>query len=237
MRKQLAEYRVFWREFRRNFQTTGAVLPSGAKLAQALTRHVGQPDAPPQTVLEAGPGTGAVTAWLIRRLRPDDRLDLVEINPSFAAHLREELAVRPEWRSVAGRVRVLQQPVEEVAGTGAYDAVVSGLPFNNFHGPFVERVIASYKRLLRPGGTLSFFQYIGVRAAKQALARGDERQRLEGISRALQQALGAGEFDREWIWTNVPPAWVHHLRFDGPVSTALASRPAASHTPTQGITP
>lgn len=209
-----AEYRLFWREFRRNFQTTGAVLPSGTTLAKALTRHVADPGDAPRRLLEAGPGTGAVTDWMIRRMRPTDRLDLVEINPTFADHLRQQLEQRPDWRQAAGRVRVLQQPIEQLAGEHEYDLVVSGLPFNNFHGDFVRQVIAAYQRLSRRGGVVSFFQYIGVRAAKQALARGDERERLRGITHALEASLGAHEFDRQWVWTNVPPAWVHHLRFD-----------------------
>lgn len=213
-------YRLFWREFRRNFQTTGAVLPSGAALAKALTRHVTDPSDRPRRLLEAGPGTGAVTEWMIRRMRPDDQLDLVEINPAFAAHLRRELSRRPDWQAVAGRVRVLEQPIEQLTGEEVYDLAVSGLPFNNFHGPFVRQVIETFRRLLRRGGAVSFFQYIGVRAAKQTLARGDERERLRGITVALERALGAHEFDRQWVWTNVPPAWVHHLRFDNASDSA-----------------
>ncbi len=209
-----SEYRLFWREFRRNFETTGSVIPSGPALAKAITRHVDDPADRPRRLLEAGPGTGAATRWIIRRMRADDRLDLVEINPMFADHLRRELARRPDWQSVSGRVRVLQQPIQDLPGQGEYDLVISGLPFNNFHGPLVRQVLDAYRRLLRRGGALSFFQYIGLCAAKQALARGNERARLQGVTEALADALGAHEFDRQWIWTNVPPAWVHHLRFD-----------------------
>jgi hypothetical protein len=29
--------------------------------------------------------------------------------------------------------------------------------------------------------------------------------------------LTGREFKRDWIWPNVPPAWVHHVRFDKPI--------------------
>ncbi len=64
----LTDHRVFWREFRRNFHTTGAVLPSGRALARALTRYVAAGAAGPRRILEVGPGTGAVTTVLVDRL-------------------------------------------------------------------------------------------------------------------------------------------------------------------------
>ena len=34
----------------------------------------------PRRILECGPGTGAVTAEIVRQLRPGDQLDILEIN-------------------------------------------------------------------------------------------------------------------------------------------------------------
>src|SRR6476620_336375 len=46
MRQRLADYRVFWRQFREAYHSTGAVLPSGRGLARALARYVRE-DVPP----------------------------------------------------------------------------------------------------------------------------------------------------------------------------------------------
>ena len=49
-------------------------------------------------------------------------------------------------------------------------------------------------------------------------ARGrSERVRLQGIGKALASILGPHEIKRDWIWPNVPPAWVHHVRFNQPL--------------------
>jgi hypothetical protein len=67
--------------------------------------------------------------------------------------------------------------------------------------------------LVRPGGTLSFFEYVGVRTAKSAFCGREERQRLAGIGAALTDVFAKARFDRQCILANIPPAWVHHLRF------------------------
>ena len=65
MPRLFADYRVFWREFRENFHTTGAVLPSGRSLAAALCYYLNG-DGRPKRILEVGPGTGAVTRTIVR---------------------------------------------------------------------------------------------------------------------------------------------------------------------------
>src|SRR5438270_100921 len=105
MRQRWTDYRVFWRQFRQAYHSTGAVLPSGGPLARALSRFVRGDDRYSATtqngtctssiatnarhILEVGPGTGAVTVQIIQDMRPHDRLVLVERNKEFVAHLRQ----------------------------------------------------------------------------------------------------------------------------------------------------
>jgi len=212
MRRALGDYRIFWREFRRNFHSTGAVLPSGRALAKALSRYVREGTGP-RRILEVGPGTGAVTAWIVRGLKSDDRLDLVELNESFVRRLRERFQTDDAFRTVADRARVLHQPVEELVDDGGYETIVCGLPFNNFPAATVERLLGTMARLARPGGTFSFFEYVGVRPLRGLVSGGAERQRLRGVARAIADIRRGRQIRQELILPNVPPAWVHHLRF------------------------
>lgn len=211
MRYGWYEHHLFWREFRRTFHTTGALAPSSRSLSRALARFVEGPHRPRQ-ILEAGPGTGAVTRVILPRLGPQDHLDLVEINPRFADNLRERFARDPAWKHDAGRVEVHCGPLEDHPGEGRYDLIVSGLPLSNFAVDYVEQILAAYTRLLRPGGTLSFFEYIFIRRMKGLVAGREELTRLAGIDRVLGNWLGAHRIRREAIWFNVPPAWVHHVQ-------------------------
>ena len=210
----LQHQRLFFREFRRNFRTTGAILPSGRALALELARYVRQPpaDGAARKILEAGPGTGAVTRQLIAALAPVDALVLVEFNAAFVDLLNGRLVSDPHFKPAASRVRVLHGKVEDVAEASAYDLIVSGLPLNNFDRHDVARILATFGRLLRPGGVVSFFEYAVVRRAKTLLSRDQERRRLHGVDRVLSRWLGEHRLRSELVVANLPPAWVHHAR-------------------------
>ena len=217
MRQQWADYRVFLREFRRTFESTGAVMPSGSALSKALARYVrdGENRAAGRRILEVGPGTGAVTGHIVRALRPGDRLDLVERNDEFVARLRDRLASDPSLAPNAERIVLHHAGVEELPEDPPYDVIVSGLPLNNFPVSLVEQLLDKLGRLLGPGGTLSFFEYVAIRRVKAALSARAERERLWGIGRVMDQYLVDHEIRRDRVWINVPPAWVHHVRIGG----------------------
>ena len=208
---QLQDYRAFLTQFLRHYETTGAIIPSGRALAAALCRHVGA--GAPQRILEADPGTGAVTGCVIERMRADDQLWLVELNPAFAAHLRNAFTERPSFQAVANRCHLVEGSVQDLGQDTQFDLVVSGLPLNNFSPEVVRAILASFAKLLKPTGILSFFQYILIRDAKTLVSVGPERTRLKSVGEAIDGVLTEREFAREWVWPNVPPAWVHHLRF------------------------
>ena len=208
-----ANYRLFWREFRRTFHSTGAVLPSGPRLCRALARYAAG-NGVPRRLLEVGPGTGVVTEQIIGAMGPQDSLDLVELNDRFVAALRERLTSEEHWRRAADRIRIHHIPIEKLAPDEPYDAIVSGLPLNNFPAETVQAILERLESVAASGGTLSFFEYIGVRKAKALVASGQERRRLAGVEAALQAVRRPFQFDRDCVLANVPPAWVHHLRFE-----------------------
>jgi len=209
----LNDHRLFFRQFRENFHTTGSIAPSSRWLARALARYV-PGDRSGRRILEVGPGTGAVTRWIVPALGTHGAIDLVEMNGEFVARLRHRFASEPDFRAVNGRVRILHQAVEELPSAGGYDAIVSGLPLNNFSGELVERLLGTLVGLLAPGGTLSFFEYVAVRPAKLLVSRGSERARLREIGGHLGRLLARHEFKRECVVRNLPPAWVHHVRIN-----------------------
>jgi phosphatidylethanolamine/phosphatidyl-N-methylethanolamine N-methyltransferase len=236
MRQQLADYRVFWRQFRDAYHSTGAVLPSGRSLARALSRYVREPGEPgagavasaagtngfqaPQStpvprrrILEVGPGTGAVTAQIVVDLRPGDQLDLVERNDQFVAHLRKRIATAEPFRSAADRITLLHAAVEDLPEDQPYDLIISGLPLNNFTAESVHEILTKMRKLLAPGGAFSFFEYVAVRRVKSLVSGRAQRERLTGISRLFREVLSTTEVRRDLVLANVPPAWVHHVRF------------------------
>jgi phosphatidylethanolamine/phosphatidyl-N-methylethanolamine N-methyltransferase len=208
----MSEYGLFFREFLKNFHTTGAILPSGRFLAKALARYVAEPASAERRILEVGPGTGAVTRHIINALHPLDRLDLVELNESFVRQLEHRFQSDSQFQAVADRSRILHCAVEELPSDSTYDIIVSGLPLNNFSVDMVENILCTLLKLLAPGGTLSFFEYIAMRHVKAIFSGATERQRLRGIHRAEHDMLKTHEIRRDSVLCNIPPAWVHHVR-------------------------
>jgi 16S rRNA (adenine1518-N6/adenine1519-N6)-dimethyltransferase len=78
-----------------------------------------------ETVLEIGPGRGALTRLLAARCR---RLVLVEVDRDLAASLRETFATAPAVEVHAADV--LRQDLAALLGTAAPAVVVANLPYN-----------------------------------------------------------------------------------------------------------
>jgi len=209
-----ANYRLFWQEFCRTFESTGAIAPSGRRLCRSLARYVAG-DGQLRRILEVGPGTGVVTDAIIFQMGPRDTLDVVELNERFVAALRERLASDPNWQRVADRVRIHHLPIEQLNAAEQFDVIVSGLPFNNFPVELVQNILTHLEKLAAPGATLSFFEYVAIRRIKAVVCAKPDRDRLKGIGAVLNDAFAKRQFRQEYIMANVPPAWVHHLRYDG----------------------
>jgi phospholipid N-methyltransferase len=211
----------FFREFRRHFQATGAILPSSRFLARALARPLRGPRAASR-ILEVGPGTGSVTREIARRMQPGDRLDAVEINGRFVELLERQVEKEKVFRPWRDQIELIHAAVQDLVGDSVYDFIVSGLPLNNFPVVLVREIFATYNRLLKPGGMLSYYEYTLVRQLKTPFVDRRERRRLFRVGRVMRGYIRNFQVRRERIFINVPPATVRHLRFKpAPAAAAL----------------
>ena len=201
----------FFREFRHQFRTTGAILPSSRFLARALVKQLRGPR-PASRILEVGPGTGSVTREIVRLMRPGDRLDAVEINLRFAHLIERRVDQEKVFQTRRDQVHVIHAAVQELVGDSMYDYIVSGLPLNNFTPGQVRDIFATYNRLLKPGGTLSYFEYVLARQLKTPFVNRRERRRLFSVGRVVRDYIRDYQIRRERIFINVPPATVRHMR-------------------------
>src|SRR5581483_7715294 len=211
----------FLRECRSHFRHTGALLPSSRFLARALVTELRKPRGPAR-ILEVGPGTGSVTREIARLLLPGDRFDAVEINGRFVDMLQRRVNTERVFHRCRNQVEVIHAAVEDLVGKGVYDFIVSGLPLNNFAPELVRKVFQAYDRLLKPGGTLTYYEYVFIRQLKTPFSNRRERRRLYRVGRVVGEYIRAHQIRRERIFMNVPPAIVRHLRLK---PEALRHRP------------
>lgn len=201
----------FFKECRQHFHDTGALLPSSRFLARALVAELRKPRAPGK-ILEVGPGTGSVTQEILRFLQPDDRLDAVEINGRFVSLLQQRFDREWAFHRHRDQVRILEAAVENLAGEASYDFIVSGLPLNNFPVAQVRKIFQAYSRLLKPGGTLTYYEYVLIRQLKTPFVNRRERRRLYRVGRVVGGYIQAHQIRRQQVLMNMPPAIVRHLR-------------------------
>jgi len=218
MREQIE----FLRQTRQRFKTTGAIAPSSRFLAGAMTRHLAVHDRP-ASILEIGPGTGAVTRRIVKLLKPQDRLDLVELNDDFAAILERRFRMDAPFHHVAEQTTLSNCSLQEFRTDLQYDFIISGLPLNNFSAEMVQEIFEIYFRLLAPGGVLSYFEYMYVRPIRKLVTGGAEKSRLQTLDEIMGAYRSRHHIRTDWVFVNIPPAWVQHLRND---DTAAASETA-----------
>ncbi|MEU7697820.1 translation initiation factor IF-2 [Streptomyces sp. NPDC039028] len=212
-----AEGWMFLIEAARDLRTTGAIAPSSRALARALTDPVTTWAGRPLNVLEAGAGTGAVTRTLIGRLPSGSHLDIAEANPRFADGLHRLVRTHPGLVGHRQQVRIHSRRVEDLKTDRRYDVIISGLPFANFAPGQVATIMERYLELLYPGGTLTFFAYLGTRRARTLLAPRARARRHQAVEEVLAGYQGRYATGCWTVWANLPPAKVWQLTRPQPV--------------------
>jgi phosphatidylethanolamine/phosphatidyl-N-methylethanolamine N-methyltransferase len=163
----------------------GAIVPSSRALARAIARQVDP--AQPGRVLELGPGTGVITAALLERGVPPQRLILVEYDPDMAAFLT----------GCFHGVQVIQGDAFDLSRTlgsqshEKFSAIVSGLPLLNFPVPRRRLLMDGIVRRLLPGAPFVQFSY--------------------GMRPPVGPPTGHSVARAALVWANLPPArvWVY----------------------------
>lgn len=206
-----ADVTTFWAGSREHFKTTGSILPSSRFLANELARPLNSPR-PPLRILEVGPGTGPVTRSLLQRLIPGDTLDLVELNPMYTERLKQHLANDPLFMRHASQIRIIPAAIESVPGESLYDVIVSGLPLNGFPPGLVRRIYHALRRLISPGGTLTYFEYAWIRPIQKLAANAEERKRIAKVARIVERYIRKFQCGKTLVPANVPPAYVRRLK-------------------------
>ncbi|MFK0296352.1 class I SAM-dependent methyltransferase [Streptomyces sp. NPDC090442] len=227
---------VFLREALRTMRETGALAPSGSRLANGLAAPLpaaGERHGPVR-VLEVGAGTGTVTRTLAERLGAGDRLEAVEINHRFVRMLHDALRLDPALSAAAKCIRIIPESITELPlEERTYDVIVSCLPFTNFEPDLVRSLLDRYLTALVPGGHPTYFGYLGTLASRNLVGSRAEAARHRAVAAVLAEfsARYGNGGGRRVVWRNLPPARVSHLR--APVRCSLLAD-ADTGTPETG---
>ncbi len=183
------------RRFLRHPVQVGALCPSSRTLCRAIASGIGIESA--VQVVELGPGTGAITREIIRRLPDSGRLLAIELDAALCTCLQKtfpDINIRHDSAVRLGELLEEQQlPKPEV--------VISGLPWAVFPERLQREILEAVCAHLAPGGCFTTFAYLqGL-----MLPAGIRFRRLLG---EFFPEVATGRI----VWKNLPPALIYRCR-------------------------
>ncbi len=146
---------LFAKNFVKHPKMLGSVIPSSRFLIDKLLAPVDWQKA--RLFVEYGPGIGNISAEVLKRMHPDARLVLFELNDDFADFLRtgfRDPRLIVLHRSAADVGRVLADQ-----GLGQADYIISGIPFSTMPEAVRNEIADATYAALAPGGQFLVYQF------------------------------------------------------------------------------
>jgi len=162
----------------------GAVAPVSRFTVKRMCRRIDPTQC--KVVVEYGPGTGAITRGLLRRLAPDALLIAIERNSDFVDYLSAAIK-DPRFTVFNGNAENVRAILSE-RGVTQVHCVVSSIPFAILDTRTRDRITEETYEVLVPGGSFLMYQY--------------SRTMVEVLRRFFYS------IDMEFEWRNIPCAWV-----------------------------
>lgn len=186
-RSAAAEYALFFRKWLEKGRTISSAVPSSRTMAVKLLGAIDF--SRPGVIVELGAGTGAVTEYIVERLRPQHRFVAVENDPEFVDVLRRRFANHTILQADATRL------AEPLANFGIHRIryIVSCLPTPAFSKRSIVRFARWVEQSLDPDGL--FLQL----TIAPLFYRGFYERLFEHVNYRM-------------VWRNVPPGGVYLCR-------------------------
>ena len=169
--------------------TVGSLWPSSSELSRAVVSSC--EFAPGDTVVELGPGTGAFTELLVKRMAGQGRLLALEISATNIGVLRQRF---PPCEIIQDSAEHLARYVEPRSAR----CVISGLAWGNMLPALQDRILDAMLNSLSAQGQFVAFGYI--HAKWFPTSRRFRRRLLENFRRVESTPV---------VWRNLPPAFVY----------------------------
>jgi len=175
----------FLKRFLDSPQAIGSIMPSSPALVRAMLAGIDWEKV--STVAELGGGTGVISSRINALRSAESQFLCFENEPDMHLQLSRKfhdvLFERDAFK--------IRQALEK-HGLSGLDCVVSGLPLVNFPRVKRHRLLKDIYDVLNPGGMFVAFQY----------------------TRQLQSSLASiyDRTDRQYVWANLPPAFVFVCR-------------------------
>jgi phospholipid N-methyltransferase len=146
---------LFARNFFKYPSMLGSVVPSSRFLVKDLMAQINWDRA--RVIVEFGPGVGTITREVLKRMRPDAVLVVIELNQEFVEYLRGTIP-DPRLRIVHGSAAHVRRVLAE-QGLAPADYIISSIPYSLLPEPLRLEIVAESRHALKAQGSLLVFQY------------------------------------------------------------------------------
>jgi phospholipid N-methyltransferase len=190
---------------RSNPTEIGAVAESSSYLSDVITSEVPQ-GGRKKRILEVGAGTGVFTEFLIKKLGPDDHLDVVELIPELCKILEDRFGSNQQVKIFCGDILAWKS-------LEPYDYIISGLPFNSFNATLIQNIVDKLLVLSHEGTKCAFFEYKWLPSIRPIGMNKKEAEEFNESRKVIERFIKKYETTSKSVYLNMPPAVVHFLNF------------------------
>ncbi len=134
----------------------GSLIPSSRFLIKQLLRDVKWNDV--RVFVEYGPGVGTISGEIVKRMRPDAKLIVFEINDDFVRVMKNRFHNDPRVHVLHRSAADVQDALREL-GLEKADCAIAGIPFSIMKEEDRQAVLRNTHAALRPGGSFLVYQF------------------------------------------------------------------------------
>jgi len=146
---------LFAQNFFKHPAMLGSIVPSSPFLVRHLMSQINWDRA--RVVVEFGPGVGTITRELLKRMRPDAVLLVIELNWEFVEYLSSSIR-DPRLRIVHGSAAHVRRILAE-QGLAPADYIISSIPYSLLPDALRQEIVAESRHALKAQGSLLVFQF------------------------------------------------------------------------------
>ena len=146
---------LFFKRVLANPVRVGYIVPSSPFLTRETAKFIDFAKA--NTVVELGPGEGCHTRRIIRRMKVDSKLILVELDEHFAEHLEQQFAHDDRVTVVQANALHLPETLGKL-GVVNPDYIVSGIPFTIMERGLREQLFSNIVSAMGPESRFITYQ-------------------------------------------------------------------------------
>jgi len=173
--KPLAEALLFAANFLRHPHMLGSIIPSSRFLVDQVLEPIDWERA--RVIVEYGPGIGTFTGEILRRMRSDAHLVVIETNRDFVRFLRRTLP-DPRLHVVHDSAAQVQQVLLHF-DLQAPRYIISGIPLGSMPDPVRAEIAVRSRGALEPGGAFLVYQFTARALPTLQRIFGDVRRGFE----------------------------------------------------------